>query len=413
MTSVVVHFKELSLKGRNRPWFVQTLMRTIRSLLADLDVAQVAISGGGVRIGFVTGDHWLEVRDRLSRLPGIANFARAVHVPADLEAMAAAVLEGVRDQPPRSFRIRVRRADKRFPVPSPDVERIIGARVHAERGWPVELSHPEAVIRIDILRGEAFVMVDREPGAGGLPIGTGGKALCLLSGGIDSPVAAWRLIRRGVKVQFVHFHSYPILDQTSQEKVRELADVLTRHQLRSRLYLVPFGRIQQQVMLTAPPELRVVIYRRLMLRIAQRIAERVHADALVTGDVVGQVASQTLENMRAIDDAASLPVLRPLVGCDKDEITREAERLGTYRISILPDQDCCMLFTPHSPATRSACGDVRAAEALLDVESLVADALGGTVVEERRFPPKRRVDEKLGDRENDKMPRSLAEETKR
>ena len=269
---------------------------------------------------------------------------------------------------------------------SPEIERRVGAHVQAELGWPVDLSHPQSVIRIEVLSGEAFIIFDREPGAGGLPIGSGGKAVCLLSGGIDSPVAAWRVMRRGVTVQLVHFHSYPILNQVSQEKARELSAILARRQLMSRLYLVPFGSIQQQVMLTVPPELRVVIYRRLMVRIAQRIAERVHADALVTGDVIGQVASQTIENIRAVDDAATMPILRPLIGCDKEEITQEAIRLGTYETSIIPDQDCCTLFTPRNPTTRAALEFARAAEGLLDLETLVSQALRDTVVEERTFP---------------------------
>jgi len=413
VTSVVIHYKELALKGRNRPWFIHALLRNLRTLLADLDVVHVGVVAGRIQVQFHTGDHWAETRTRLARLPGIANFARAEHVAADMDAMAATVLEGLRGQTPRPFRIKTRRADKRFPVPSPEVERVIGARVHTELGWPVDLSHPQSVIRIEILTGEAFIIFDREPGAGGLPVGTGGKALCLLSGGIDSPVAAWRIIRRGVRVQLVHFHSYPILDQASQEKVRELSAILTRYQLKSRLYLVPFGAIQQQVMVTVPPELRVVIYRRLMLRIAQRIAERVHADALITGDVIGQVASQTIENMQAIDDATTMLVLRPLVSLDKEEITDEAIRLGTYSTSILPDQDCCTLFTPRNPATRAHLDEVRAAEALLDVETLVTEALRVTAVEERLFPPRSHVDGTADHLENDKMRRSLVQETRR
>ena len=408
MTSVVIHYKELALKGRNRPWFVHALLRNLRTLLADLDVVHVGVVAGRIQVQFQTGDHWSEVRTRLARLPGIANFARAEHVAADMDVMAATVLGGLRGQTPRRFRIKARRADKRFPAGSPEVERIIGGRVHTELGWPVDLTRPQSVIRIEILTGEAFIIFDREPGAGGLPVGTGGKALCLLSGGIDSPVAAWRIIRRGVRVQLVHFHSYPILDQTSQEKVRDLAGILTRYQLKSRLYLVPFGAVQQQVMVTVAPELRVVIYRRLMLRIAQRIAERVHAHALITGDVVGQVASQTIENMQAIDDATTMLVLRPLVSLDKEEITDEAIRLGTYSTSILPDQDCCTLFTPRNPATRAHLDEVRAAEALLDVETLVTEALRATAVEERLFPPRHGA--VTG---NDKMRRSLAEETRR
>jgi thiamine biosynthesis protein ThiI len=412
VTSVVIHYKELALKGRNRPWFVNTLLRNLRTLLADLDMVHAGVVAGRIEVKFETGEHWAEARTRLARLPGIANFARAEHVAADVDVMATTILEGLRGQAPRTFRIKSRRADKRFPIPSPELERIIGARVHTELGWPVDLSNPASVIGIEIFTDGAFIVFNREAGAGGLPVGTGGKALCLLSGGIDSPVAAWRIIRRGVRVQLVHFHSYPILDQASQEKVRELANTLTRYQLKSRLYLVPFGGVQQQVAVSVPPELRVVMYRRLMLRIAQRIAERVHAHALVTGDVIGQVASQTIENMRAIDDATTMLVLRPLVSLDKEEITDEAIRLGTYSTSILVDQDCCTLFTPRNPATRAHLDEVRAAEALLDVEALIAEALRGTAVEERLFPPRPGADGKAGPLENDKMRRSLAQETR-
>src|SRR5262249_33768043 len=194
-------------------------------------------------------------------------------------------------------------------------------------------------------------------GAGGLPTGTGGRVACLLSGGIDSPVAAYRMMRRGCLVFFIHFHSYPILSRASQEKVRELVAVLGRYQQQARLALVPFGELQQQITVTVPPELRVVIYRRLMLRIAERLARRWHARALVTGEVIGQVASQTLENMTTIARAADMEVLRPLVGMDKDEISTEAERIHTYPISIIPDQDCCTLFTPRHPATRATPAD--------------------------------------------------------
>jgi thiamine biosynthesis protein ThiI len=212
--------------------------------------------------------------------------------------------------------------------------------------------------------------------------------VCLLSGGIDSPVAAWRMMRRGCRVLFVHFHSYPILSRASQEKVRELAALLTRYQLHSRLFLVPFGEIQQRVVLSVDPALRVVIYRRLMMRIAESIARAHRARALVTGEVVGQVASQTLENMKQINDVVELPVLRPLVGMDKEEITEQAQRLGTYPISIIPDQDCCTLFTPRHPATRARADEVQHAEASLAIEEIVSSAVTAAAVERFDFPVK-------------------------
>lgn len=203
----------------------------------------------------------------------------------------------------------------------------------------------------------------------------------------------------------VHFHSYPILNAASQEKARELATTLTKYQLRTRLYLVPIGAFQQQVVVAVPAELRVIIYRRMMVRLAERIALRIKADALITGDVVGQVASQTLENIRAIDEVATLPILRPLIGTDKDAITKEAISIGTYSTSILPDQDCCTLFTPRYPATRASLESVRRAEAALDIEALMAEALSGIVIEDRRFPGA------VAGNENNKMRRFLAQET--
>ena len=252
MSSVVVHYGELALKGRNRPWFIHTLVRSIRALLADLGVAQVRSFIGRIVITFERDEDWPEIRARLSRLPGIGNFAKAEHVPADIDAIAETVLAGLTGRQPKPFRVIARRADKRFPIPSPEIERIIGRRVQDATGWPVDLSHPEFVIRVEVLTDDAYVFFDREPGTAGLPIGTGARVLTLLSGGIDSPVAAWRLIRRGCRTHFVHFHSYPILSRTSQEKVRELVGILTRHQLRSRLVLVPFGPIQQRIVVRCP-----------------------------------------------------------------------------------------------------------------------------------------------------------------
>jgi thiamine biosynthesis protein ThiI len=209
---------------------------------------------------------------------------------------------------------------------------------------------------------------------------------CLLSGGIDSPVASHRMMKRGCTVTFVHFHSYPILSRASQEKARELVTLLTKWQHRSRLYLVPFGEIQQQVVLSVPGPMRVVVYRRLMLRIAERIARQRHCQALVTGDVVGQVASQTLENLAVVGSVATLPLLRPLIGMDKDEIVAEAQQLGTYPISIIPDQDCCTLFTPRNPMTRAKLHEVEAAELNLPLEELAARAVGEAAVEDFEFP---------------------------
>jgi thiamine biosynthesis protein ThiI len=386
LTSVIVHYQELGLKGRNRPWFINTLVRTIRAALKDLGVAEVRAIMGRIEVRLGARAQWTDVRDRLACLPGIGNFARATHTAANLDALADAVVANVAKLPMCRFRITARRADKRFPVPSPEIERVIGRRVQDATGWIVDLTRPERTIYVEFVTNDAFFYFEKEKGAGGLPVGSGGRVLCLLSGGIDSPVAAWRLIRRGCRTVFVHFHSHPILSRTSQDKARELVGVLTRHQLNSRLYLVPFSAVQQQVVIAVPPPLRVVIYRRLMVRIAEQLARRSGAQALVTGDVVGQVASQTIENLAVVEGAASMPVLRPLIGFDKDEITLEAQRLGTYSISIVPDDDCCSLFTPRFPATRTSREVVEAAEANLAVADLVNQAVKDTLVEDFHFP---------------------------
>lgn len=383
---VIVHYGELALKGRNRPWFINTLLRSMKVALADLGFRRARFVLGRIELEFSTAAEWPEVRARLARLPGLGNFSRAVRVPADLDAMSAEAIASVAGLEPRTFRIAARRADKQFPTPTPQIEREIGARVQAATGWPVNLSAPQIRIFVEILRDVAFVYASKERGAGGLPIGTSGRVTCLLSGGIDSPVAAARMIRRGCRVDFVHFHSYPILSRTSQDKARALVTTLTRHQLKSRLFLVPFAPIQQQVVIAVPPPIRVVIYRRLMMRIAEEIARKRHTRALVTGDAVGQVASQTLDNLHVVGSVATLPVLRPLIGFDKSEITAEAERLETYQTSIVPDEDCCTLFTPRFPTTRASMTAVLAAESHLDVAGLVERAVVDSVVEEFRFP---------------------------
>jgi len=276
----------------------------------------------------------------------------------------------------------------------------VGGRVKQATGWRVDLERPELTIQIEMLSTDAFYFFGKEPGAGGLPTGTGGRVACLLSGGIDSPVAAYRMMRRGCSVLLVHFHSYPILSQVSQEKVREIAKLLASYQLRSRLVLVPFGELQQRVLLAVPAELRVVAYRRLMFRIAERFARSWQARALVTGEVIGQVASQTLENLTTIAGATTMEVLRPLVGMDKDEIVTAAERLGTYPVSVIPDQDCCQLFTPRHPSTRVRRRDIEQAELLLPVEDMVQAAVRASAVEEYRFPvlPYREIERARGGR---------------
>ena len=399
MDSVIVHYQEIALKGRNRPWFVERLVRNLRDVTADLDVVRVRALMGRIELALGPAADWDAIRERVGRIFGIANFARARRTERVLDEMAAAIVGDLGNGAGTAvsggeagagaavrFRVRASRADKAYPYTSPEIEREIGGRIKEACGWQVDLRQPDVDVRVEVLGDCAYYSLERHSGAGGLPSGVSGHAMCLLSGGIDSPVAAYRIMRRGCRVRFIHFHAYPILSSASQEKVREIAVLLTRYQLSSRLYVVSFGEVQQRVVVSAPPPLRVVLYRRLMMRIAERLARRVGAQALVTGDSVGQVASQTLENLAVIGEVVTLPVLRPLIGFDKDEIVREARTLGTYATSIIPDQDCCTLFTPKNPAIRARRDEVERAEAALPIAEMVDAALARAERHDFHFP---------------------------
>jgi thiamine biosynthesis protein ThiI len=386
MTSIVVHYQEIALKGRNRPYFISKLVHNLRKQTVGLDVKDVRALMGRIEIVLGPAASYEQVRERVQRVFGIANFSKAGRAPRTLDGIASAVLADLDGHPPVTFRVSAKRGDKTFPMTSPELERELGARIVERFGWKVSLDHPDMTVMVEVLANQAFYSFGKERGAGGMPTGVSGRVACLMSGGIDSPVAAWRLMKRGCSVVPVHFHSYPFLSRASQEKVREIAEVLTRHQMRTTLKLVPFGELQRQVVLSVPSPLRVVIYRRLMLRIAERIARDCRAKALVTGEVIGQVASQTLENLTVIAGAVRMPILRPLVGMDKEEIVAEAIRIGTYDISIIPDQDCCQLFTPRSPETHARHWQVEAAESKLPIDEMVKAAVEGTATEEFRFP---------------------------
>jgi thiamine biosynthesis protein ThiI len=386
MESIVVHYQEIALKGKNRPWFLGRLVRNLKRALSDLDIVAVRALMGRIEVQLGPRTTREAAGERLRRTFGIANYSFAKRTALDLDVISRAILDDLRDRTCNSFRVSVKRADKRFPMISPQVEREIGGRIRQARGWKVDLDEAELTIHVELLTNEAFYFFGKERGPGGLPTGTAGRITCLLSGGIDSPVAAHRMLKRGCAASFVHFHSYPILSRASIEKARELVRVLTMWQQRSRLYLVAFGDIQQQVVLAVPAPMRVIVYRRFMLRIAEAIARAWGAKALVTGDVVGQVASQTLENLQVIGSVATLPVFRPLIGMDKEEIMDEARRLGTYDISIVPDQDCCTLFTPRHPQTRGRLEQVEAAERVLPINDIVARAAADALVEDFVFP---------------------------
>jgi len=380
---VVVHYHEIALKGRNRPFFINRLVRNIERATADLPVKRVVPLPGRLLVELGDGAAWPRLRERLSKVAGIANFSPTQRVELDIDSLSQKVVAAVSERRFQSFRITTRRANKRFSLNSMEIDREVGARVKAATGARVNLTSPETIIYIEILPREALFYFEKLEGIHGVPVGTAGRVAALLSGGIDSPVAAYRMMKRGCRVDFIHFHSVPFLSRASQQKVKEIIDVLTAYQYRSRLYLVAFGDLQRQIMLAAPAPLRVILYRRFMMRIATALARHRRARALVTGESLGQVASQTLDNIAVIETAAGLPVLRPLIGMDKSEITCQAREIGTYEISILPDQDCCQLFIPTHPATSSRLNEVQEAERRLEADQLMQTAVED--VEEVRF----------------------------
>jgi thiamine biosynthesis protein ThiI len=383
---VVVHYNEVSLKRGNRPLFLRHLARNLQRAVADLPPVTLRQRPGRIVLDLDDHPGPEAVRDRAARVCGVSGASLGYRTAATLDAMRGVVGRLVEGREFRSFRITARRAFKTYPLTSVELNRALGAFVLERVATRVDLEHPEVEIVVEVLPDEAFVSLDRRPGPGGLPVGASGTVVALLSGGIDSPVAAWRLMKRGCRVVFVHFHSVPYLPPTSQAKARALVERLTEWQYASRLYLVPFGEIQREVVLSVPGPARVVVYRRLMLRIADAVARREGALALTTGESLGQVASQTLENIAAIDAVAAGPVFRPLIGSDKLEITAEARRLGTFETSIEPDADCCTLFVPRHPLTRMTVGEAAAAEARLDVARLVEAGLAGAAVETFEFP---------------------------
>ncbi len=375
MNRVVVRYHEVALKKTNRVEFVAQLTRNMLRKLEGTGVVQTYRAPGRIILELPTARLWPEVRERLRYVFGIANFLLCETVAGELPELADIVADATTDRSFESFAVRTRRSDKSFPFTSPEVSAKIGAVVQQKSGKRVDLDDPELEIHVEILPRETLFSIEKVQGARGLPTDSSGTVLTLLSGGIDSPVAAHRLMQRGCRVELVHFHAVPYQNRTSLEKAIDLTTILGNWQPDSRLHTVAFGEVQKEIVAKAPRRARIVLYRRMMMRIAERLAATIGAEALVTGDSLGQVASQTLPNLAAVEEACALPVLRPLIAMDKDEITAHARRIGTYETSIRPDEDCCQLFVPKHPSTRLPLGAARGAEAPLDIEALLALAL--------------------------------------
>ena len=377
---VVVHYHEVGLKGRNRGFFERRLVDNLRGALKPFADARVEVMNGRLLVR-TQGPPSDGLLGAVAKTFGIAFLAPCAIITSDIDEMREAALALLATKTFRTFAIAARRATKDFALTSREINIELGSAVQAATGAGVDLGSPEATVNLEVVGRRTLVYVERREGPGGLPVGVSGKVVALLSGGIDSPVATYRVMKRGAKAVLCHFHSAPFTDRSSLRKASEIGRLVAERQGSTTLYLVPLGDAQQQIVLVAPAPLRVVLYRRLMMRVAAQIAQKESAKALVTGDSLGQVASQTLENIACVDDAVEMPVLRPLIGTDKQEIVTEAQHIGTYETSILPFEDCCSLFVPKSPATRATVDECRAAETELDMDALVDACIAGAEAE--------------------------------
>lgn len=383
---LLVRYGEIGLKGKNRSEFVSALVRQLRQRLEPICThVQVTHNFGRIYVEWA-GEDAEAVYRAVGRTFGVVSFSPAVRVPHDVrlmrEAADKALAEAKMYGAVESFKVEARRTAKNFPLDSMEINRTVGGYVAARHpDLRVDVHRPDVTVAVEV-RSEGILVYWRViPGPGGLPVGTSGKAMLLLSGGIDSPVAGWFALKRGIRIEAVHFYSYPYTSERSLQKVRDLCRVLTAYAGEIPLHVVHFTEVQRAIHKSVPASYGITVMRRFMLRIAERLAAARDALALVTGESVGQVASQTLESMRTINEVTSLPVLRPLVGFDKAEIIEHAQRIGTYDLSILPYEDCCTVFVPEHPHTRPRPEKVRALEAALDVEGLVAAAVAKTELE--------------------------------
>ncbi len=398
--AALVHYHEIGLKGHNRSRFEDRLRINLKAAVRGLDAAgDVERISARVMIRILGDDPVSreEVLQASSAIPGVSHVSDAVLCSREEQDILQAATLVMREAGEfASFRVDARRSNTDHPTSSLQMNIDIGSHLVSVFQRKVDLSNPEVTCRVEIVEGYAFVYARRLPGPGGLPVGTSGKVVALLSSGIDSPVAAWRVMKRGAVVIGVHFSGYPATSDGSTRTVMEIAQVLDRGLGIGRVYSVPFGDLQRRISLTCPPDLRVLLYRRLMVRVAEAIAAVERAKGIVTGESLGQVASQTLENIAAVDDAATLPVLRPLIGMDKNEITVDARRIGTYELSIRKDPDCCTLFMPRNPQTHATVAEVIAGEAELDLDSMVSEAVASARYRDFKCPSYRKPKVSVG-----------------
>ncbi|WP_283170410.1 tRNA uracil 4-sulfurtransferase ThiI [Curtanaerobium respiraculi] len=391
----LVHYHEIGLKGHNRSSFENRLLKNIRALLEGKPIRDIRRISGRVLILVEQGATWedaCDIEESVLGVPGVARVSCGYACERDLEAIGRAAVAALDDAGDfTTFKVAARRNHTDFPIDSMTLNREVGALLCA--AFPdkiVKMKDPDALVHVEVIQGGAYVYARSERGVGGLPVGSSGKVVSMLSSGIDSPVASWRMARRGAIVIGVHFSGRPQTSSTSEFLVDDIAHLLERTGCIARVYMVPFGNYQREIAVSCPPELRIILYRRLMFRVAERIAQREGAKALVSGESLGQVASQTIENILVTNAVVGLPVFRPLIGSDKQEIISDAEQLGTFEISSQDAPDCCTLFMPRNPETHAKPEKVEAAEAGLPIEAWVDEIVEAAEVHDYVCPSYRK-----------------------
>jgi len=385
---ILCHYGEIALKGGNRNFFERQLIENIKKQLEAFcpeSFEYVKRMSGGILIKLTEkgAANVALTRDALMHTFGIANFSFAISVKQDTETLKEVCWDIVKHTKAvnfKTFRVTTQRSNKNFPLTSEEINREVGGYIYDQlKGEKaVSMKNPDLECKIFILNEFALVSLEKIQGFGGMPVGTGNKAMAMLSGGFDSPVAAWQILKRGVQLRYAHFHSSPYTSKASIEKVITLSQELKKFGSSTRLYLIPFASVQQEIMMKTPERFRVILYRRMMMRIAEALAKKEKCLALITGDSIGQVASQTLENILAVSEAATLPIFRPLIGLDKEEIMQKAKVIGTYDISIQPHDDCCTRLMPKKPETRAKLWEVLEAEKALNIPKLISETLEKT-----------------------------------
>lgn len=377
---ILVKYGEIALKGLNKPVFEQKLLNNIKSRLESIGKFGVFKAQSTVYIEPLEPDAPMEqAAEALKKVFGIVNICPAVKCGKTLEEISAAAVSLLKDElqeEKKTFKVESKREDKTFPLKSPELSAKVGGVIlNNINNLSVDVHNPEITVNIEV-RSEAYVYVHKEKGAGGMPVGTNGRATLLLSGGIDSPVAGFMIAKRGVLIDAVHFHSHPYTSDRAKEKVIELAQIMSSYTGDIRLHIVPFTDIQLEIIDKCPKNYLTVIMRRIMMRIAEKISEKNQSSALITGESIGQVASQTMESLVCTDAAVKMPVFRPLIGMDKEEIVEISKKIGTYETSILPYEDCCTIFVPKHPKTKPSLAEIEEAEtALVNIDEMIDSAI--------------------------------------